>query len=319
MRVAYKNNILSFSILFLLTMIQISCTSSFNPTDELNRIENMIINSEIDSISGHDNEDRNFKYWIKDGKIIKLFTSEGEYECFSNEEYFFKEDGNVFANKTSELCIPNAMDYKAFIIFDGANIVTEEYWLEDNKVSKSEMQQILYRLEYSIDENILKDKKTNKIKGLLNLKDFGERINFKNPEKGDSKSQIADTHTDDVPKIIEEEKILFFEQKWGPYENQKTIYKLTFKGNRVDILYNYADNPLPIEKAELKDGKIITEYGYSDTYVITPNSLCVPNPETGESDCYAFIRSKSTHDIEETINPELPGSFKGQTLKGVKK
>jgi sporulation protein YlmC with PRC-barrel domain len=90
---------------------------------------------------------------------------------------------------------------------------------------------------------------------------------------------------------------------------------LTFKGNKVDILYNYADNPLPIEKAELKDGKIITEYGYSDTYVITPNSLCVPNPETGESDCYAFIRSKSTHDIEETINPELPGSFKGQTLK----
>jgi sporulation protein YlmC with PRC-barrel domain len=115
------------------------------------------------------------------------------------------------------------------------------------------------------------------------------------------------THSEKLSKVTQEEKILFFEDQFGSY-------KFTFRGNKVDILYKYSDYTSPIEKAELKDGKIITE-GCSECYVLNQNSLCVPNPETGESDCYAFIRSKSTHDIEETINPELIGYFKGQVLK----
>lgn len=106
MRIVLKNNVLVFSIIFLITLIQTSCTSNFNPSDELDKIENTIKNGEADSISDHDNENRNFKYWIKKGKIIKLSISEGNYECFTNEEYFFKDDGVVFANKTSELCLP---------------------------------------------------------------------------------------------------------------------------------------------------------------------------------------------------------------------
>lgn len=268
-------------IMISIALIQTSCTSNFNPSDELEKIEKIIKNGETDSISGH-NEEVNFKYWIKEAKIIKLSIIGGNFECFIKDEYFFNEDGVVFANKKSELCLPNAADYKALIIFDGANILTEEFWLEDKKVSKSDLLKRLNELGYSIEENILKDQKTKKIKGLLTLKDFDEIINL---------------------KIEDEEKILFFEQKWGPYENQKTSYKFTIKGTNVDILYNYADNPSPIEKAQLKDRKIVTEYGYSDTYVITSNSLCVPNPETGESDCFAFIRAKSTHNVKDAMKP----------------
>jgi hypothetical protein len=273
-------------ILFSITLIQTSCTSNFNPRAELDSIEIIIKNGEADSIASHD-EDVDFKYWIKDSKIIKLAIVGGNHECFIKDEYYFKEDGVVFANKTSELCLPNAADYKAFIIFDGSNILSEEYWLEDEKVSKSDIQKRLNELSYSIEENILKDPKTKKIKGLLTLKDFDERFNLK------------------IKEEEEEEKILFFEQDWGPYENQKTSYKFTIKGTNVDILYNYADNPSPIEKAQLKDGKIVTEYGYSDTYVITSNRLCVPNVETEDgSDCFAFIRAKSTHNVEDVLKPQ---------------
>ena len=124
----------------------------------------------------------------------------------------------------------------------------------------------------------------------------------------------SQTKSEKLSEINQEEKTLFFEQQFGPYENQKTSYKLTFKGNKVDILYKYSDYTEPIEKAELKDGKIIMA-GCSDCYVLSQNELCIPNPETGQFDCYPFIRSKSTNDIEETINPELPGYFKGQALK----
>ncbi len=274
-------------IVFSITLIQTSCTSNFNPSEELEIIENNIKNGEADSIASHD-EEVDFKYWIKDSKVIKLAIVGGNHECFIKDEYYFKEDGVVFANKTSELCLPNAADYKAFIIFDGSNILSEEYWLEDKKVSKSDIQKRLNELSYSIEENILKDLKTKKIKGLLTLKDFDERFNLKIKEEEE-----------------EEEKILFFEQHWGPYENQKTSYKFTIKGTNVEILYNYADNPSPIEKAQLKDGKIVTEYGYSDTYVITSNSLCVPNVETENgSDCFAFIRAKSTHNVEDALKPQ---------------
>lgn len=308
------NNILAFSILFLITLTQTSCTFNFNPSDELNRIEKIINNGEADSVSGHDDEDRNYKYWIKDGKIIKLYTNAGNYECVFYEEYYFKEDGNVFANKTVEICPPNATDYKALITFNGTSIVTEEYWLSDSIVSKSDIQKTLNQSWNSIEENILKDHKTKKIKGILNLKDFAERFKFEIPEKGDTKNKISDTHADNASKQNQEEKTLFFEQQWGPYENQKTSYQFTFKGIKIEILYKYSDYTSPIVKAELKNGKIITEYGYSDKYVMNLNSLCVPNPETDESDCYAFIRSKSTDDIEAVLNPGRKDNPENQSM-----
>jgi hypothetical protein len=264
-----------------IALFQTACTPNFNPKVELDSIDKIINNGEADSIAGH-NEEENFKYWIKDAKIIKLTIIGGNYECLVKDEYYFKEDGAVFANKKSELCLPNASDYKAFLVFDGTKILTEEFWIEDKKVSKSAIQKRLNELGYSMEENILIDQKTQKMKGLLTLKDFDERCNLKNEAA---------------------EKIVFFEQHWGPYENQKTSYKFIIKGSDVDIHYTYSDNSSLIEKAQLIDGKIVTEYGYSDTYVINSNSLCVPNPETGESDCYPFIRSKSTHNIEDAMNP----------------
>jgi sporulation protein YlmC with PRC-barrel domain len=282
---------------------------------EMRRIDAIINNEELDSISGHNSDDVNYKYWIKDGVIIKLFISEGNYECFNEEEYYFKENGNVFGIKRHVLCIPNAMDYKAVIGFNDSTIAYEEYWLGDSVVSKTLIQETLNQFGYSIEVEIVDDQETKKSKGLLNIKDFAKRLNFNIPSELEKSESISATNPDISSNPNQEIKILFFEEQWGPYDNQKTSYKFTFKGEDVEIQYTYADNILPLEKALLKDGKIVTEYGYSDVYSINQNSLCVPNPETGETECYSFVPSKSTHDIEETMNPELPGYFKGQPLK----
>lgn len=114
--------------------------------------------------------------------------------------------------------------------------------------------------------------------------------------------------------VEQETKVLFFEQQFGPYENQRASYTLTFKGNKMDISYKYSIAEPIIEHGELKEGKIVTE-GCTDCYLLSEDRLCVPNPETGESDCYGFIRSKSTHSIQDVINPEIEGYFKGQKLE----
>lgn len=114
--------------------------------------------------------------------------------------------------------------------------------------------------------------------------------------------------------VEQETKVLVFEQQFGPNENQKASYTLTFKGNKIEISYKYSDFDSSIEHGELNNGKIVTE-GCTDCYLLSEDRLCVPNPETGESDCYGFINSKSTHSIEDVINPEIEGYFKGQKLK----
>ena len=66
-------------ILFSITLIQTSCTSNFNPRAELDSIEIIIKNGEADSIASHD-EDVDFKYWIKDSKIIKTIQSDADWQ-----------------------------------------------------------------------------------------------------------------------------------------------------------------------------------------------------------------------------------------------
>ena len=105
-----------------------------------------------------------------------------------------------------------------------------------------------------------------------------------------------------VSDMGQEKKILVFEEQFGSFENQKAIYKFTFQDNKVEISYQYADNEPILEKAELENGKIVQQ-GCSDCYRINESDLCVPNPETDESDCYAFNKSKSTHSIQEILYP----------------
>lgn len=308
-------SILSFSILFLLILIQTSCTSKFNPSEELNRIEEIINNREADSISGH-NEEGIFKYWIKDGKIIKLYIGEvyqySDFEGFSDEEYFFKEDGNVFANKKNELYYPEARHYKALIIFDGANIVTEEYWLGDtgklgsNKVSKSDIQERLGS-GYSIEENILKDQKSNKIKGLLNLKDFAERLNFKIPEKEDTKSQITNTRTGN--EYVEYLKSYESNPRVGGISfnevNGKVYWVTYYHGAGTRQEYYWINNNNCLE------AKYVFEYGgmnWDEEISYSFTDLTTQKHKTGE------VTYSETGELEDEIN-ELKANFIKSTQK----
>ncbi|MFI0427373.1 MAG: hypothetical protein ACH34V_10495 [Flavobacterium sp.] len=129
------------------------------------------------------------------------------------------------------------------------------------------------------------------------------------------------TLSEELSNVTQVEKILYFEKQYGTNDNQKEIYKLIFTGNKVEIYYKNEefdqDFENPPTKGELKDGIIYSPDGY--TYFFNKNGLCEENPESGEIGCIPFIRAKSTNEIEEVINPEPPGYFKGQNLKSGEK
>jgi hypothetical protein len=108
--------------------------------------------------------------------------------------------------------------------------------------------------------------------------------------------------TQNGTNVEEEKRILVFEDRFGSYENQIAVYKFTFKGNKVQISYQYAGNEPMLMNAELENGKIVQK-GCSDCYIINQNELCEPNPETGDYDCYSFNQAKSTHSIDEVLYP----------------
>lgn len=100
--------------------------AKYKGEEEFLRINNYIIEKHIDSISYN-----NFKYWLKDGKIIKLNIVDGDGENYITEEDYYLKDGNtVFAYQKKELNFPNAIDYKALIYFDNSKIIKEQYWID---------------------------------------------------------------------------------------------------------------------------------------------------------------------------------------------
>ncbi|RKS98655.1 hypothetical protein [Flavobacterium sp. 123] len=178
--------IVSISILFLLQ----SCISNskkdnsvnpaennetkFNGEEELSSINNCIVEKHADSVINN-----NYKYWLKDGRIIKLNIFDGDGENYSIEEdYYFKDDNTVFAYQKKELNFPNAIDYKALIYFDGSKITKEDYWISDVKTTKKSVEDQLKRIGFSIQNEIILDTDTNKSKGLLTLLDLSKRYGF---------------------------------------------------------------------------------------------------------------------------------------------
>jgi hypothetical protein len=287
-------------ILLSLTLILKACTSSFNPTDEMNKIDSTISKGEADSVSGQGGK---YKYWTKSGKMIKLNVVDASYEYFGKEEYYFRENGNVFAHKKLEWCPPNGTDYKAIIAYNDTSIVYEEYWLGNEKVTKSEMQKKLNQSGYSIENDILKDSETKKVKAFLNVQDFTKRYSVANPKKEPSNDIDSQNETEKISKQQQEVKTLYFQQNWGTFPHQKTSYQIDFEGEKITISYTYADNKPMIEKGVFKDGKIVIG-DCSDCYELRSDGICVSNPETGEPDCYAFIKEKSTTTIDEILNQE---------------
>jgi uncharacterized protein (TIGR02145 family) len=121
------------------------------------------------------------------------------------------------------------------------------------------------------------------------------------------------TQSEKLSEVTQEVKTLFFEQQVGRYENQTAIYKLTFKGNKIEIIYKYLDyDEMKPEYAELINGKIVVPENHlsydgqkrDEVITLKGNELCIYNPEGDGFDCYSFIRTKSTHGIEETMNPD---------------
>lgn len=120
---------------------------------------------------------------------------------------------------------------------------------------------------------------------------------------------------DEISQENQEEKTLIFEQQVGIDENQISTYKLIFKGINVEIIYKYLDyDEMKPEHAKLINRKIVVDGQTDEVYKLNSNELCVYNPETGNFECYEFNRSKSTHEIDVVINPEIPGYFNGQLL-----
>lgn len=137
------------------------------------------------------------------------------------------------------------------------------------------------------------------------------------------------SQSENLSEVNQEEKTLFFELQYGSNENQKYSYKITIRGIDANIQYSSGEFH-QITKALLKEGKlIVTEaegcppegdedcpaIGDSEYFVLDQNGFGVHNSEGGGIIYIPFIQSKSTHSIEDILNPEVEGYFKGQKLK----
>jgi hypothetical protein len=97
-------------------------------------------------------------------------------------------------------------------------------------------------------------------------------------------------------KKVDGLKYLYFEDRFGNFDNQKTSYKILIdKNNDVEIIYQYAYNTPIIEKGKLEND-IVKSENWSDC-IISDNKLCVSNPETDELECYKKIsESQNVYD-----------------------
>jgi len=144
-----------------------------NPEKEFNTINSFINNKQVDSIS-----ENNYTYWTKDNKIIKLNIFEGDGENLAiNEDYYFY-DNKVCAYIKKKMDIADGIDYKALVFFNNSEIVKEDYWIREEKTSKSTLENELKMFGSSIKNDILLDEVTKKPKGLLTLADLSKRLGF---------------------------------------------------------------------------------------------------------------------------------------------
>lgn len=148
--------------------------SEFNEEKEFLNINTSIKKNLCDSISNN-----NYKYWLKDGKIIKLNVFEGDGENYvTSEDYYIKDNSNVFAYHKKEINYPNSIDYRALIYFNDSKVIKEDYWISDVKTIKDSVENQLKRYGLTIQNEIILDKETNESKGLLTLLDLSNRYNF---------------------------------------------------------------------------------------------------------------------------------------------
>lgn len=177
--------------------------TKFNGEKELSNINNYILKKLGDSVSNN-----NYKYWLKDGKIIKLNVVAGDGEDYiTDEDYYFTDDNNVFAYQKKKMDYSNAIDYKALIYFNNSKVTKEDYWISDIKTIKDSVENKLKRVGQKIQNEIILDKETNKSKGLLTLLDLSKRYGFDsqpNPKNNNLESQKNDYTNSNSTKQFDE-------------------------------------------------------------------------------------------------------------------
>ncbi len=144
-----------------------------NPEEDFNTTNSFIDNKQAESISKN-----NYTYWLKDGKIVKLYVYDGDGENYAvHVDYYFKNN-IIYAYQKKEINAPDAINYKALIFIKNSKISKEEYWIQDVKKEKNEFEKELTLLGMSIQDNILRDKVTDKQIDLLVLSDLSKKFGF---------------------------------------------------------------------------------------------------------------------------------------------
>lgn len=150
--------------------------SNFDGQKELTEIDNSIRNKTLDSITGD-----GYKYWYKQGKVLKLHLEIGNggygTDFVGAENYYLNENGNVFAYQKAENNLKDNKLYRALIFFNGENIVEENYWVDNVKKARKEMEAILKSHYHSIND-IINDYQTKNSKGLLTISNLSKEFSI---------------------------------------------------------------------------------------------------------------------------------------------
>jgi hypothetical protein len=175
-----------------------SQASDFNGPKQLAEINSSISKKTADVTEGD-----GYSFWYENGKLIKLYIEGGYGGNFSTKEnYFFDENGKVFAYNKDEVNGISGFTYRLQIYFNGPDIVDESYWFNEVERNRKNMDVDLSKVGYSIND-IINDKETKKPRGLLTISDLSkeysidfsvEQTNKKNriQEGSDSLKPFAD-------------------------------------------------------------------------------------------------------------------------------
>jgi hypothetical protein len=141
-------------------------TKDFDGPKELSTIDNSINNGTMDSITVGDNA-----YWFKNGRVVKLYLLSGYGGRFEvNENYYFKEDGQVFAYQKEEIN-SQGFQYRVLFYFNGSNVTDGYYWFNKISMDKREMEINLKKIGYSL-KDMANVEETKRSKGQLTISEL---------------------------------------------------------------------------------------------------------------------------------------------------
>jgi hypothetical protein len=154
---------------------------------ERERINNEVATGQLDSV-----EFESGMYWLKNGRIEKIYVYQGDGENFASHEDFFLIEDRVFAVEKRIDNYPDNIHYKAHVYFNDSLIIGESYWVSDKPMSRQFFESELKEKDLTFENEILRTESAVKTKGELSSKDIFAIFQINLPQGSHEKQNVEE-------------------------------------------------------------------------------------------------------------------------------